>query len=71
MFEAQKRNANVAEQKYVRAKKRNTNTDVIGWGEDRRVGVCSSNCGHWKTIIGYMETSQVVAKCSNVKKKFI
>ena len=35
-------------------------------GEDRRVGVCSSNCGHWKTIIGYMETSHNVAKCSNV-----
>ena len=35
-------------------------------GEDRRVGVCCSNCGHWKTIIGYMETSHAVAKCSNV-----
>ena len=43
-------------------KKRNTNRDVVGGGEDRRVDVCRSNCGHWKTIIGYMETSHTVAK---------
>ena len=44
-------------------KKENRNIDVSRWGEDGREGVCCSNCGHWKTIIGYMETSHVVAKC--------
>ena len=43
------------------------NTDVSMWGEDGRDGVCCSNCGHWKTIIGYMETWHDVAKIQPLK----
>ena len=64
---ALKREIQMLEYTHISALKREIQIQMsLVGGEDRRVGVCSSNCGHWKTIIGYMETSHNVAKCSNV-----